>query len=87
MPYLIFFNFRISSQSLKASLRYKQCQLKLLKKRFIKNLFQRKNFKDLNFSLPPKYLDDASYLVNFELFYRNTRNLGIEKNNLRMMEF
>ena len=31
-------------------------------------------------SLPPKYLDYADYLVNFELFYRNIRNLGILSN-------
>ena len=36
--------------------------------------------KSLNFSLPPKYLDYAVYLVNFELFYRNIRNLGILSN-------
>ena len=34
----------------------------------------------LNFSLPPKYLDYADYLVNFELFYRNIHNLGILSN-------
>ena len=36
--------------------------------------------KGLNFSLPPKYLDYADYLANFELFYRNIRNLGILSN-------
>ena len=36
--------------------------------------------KGLNFSLPPKYLDYADYLVNFELFYRNIRNLGTLSN-------
>ena len=36
--------------------------------------------KGLNFSLPPKYLDYADYLVNFELFYRNIHNLGILSN-------
>ena len=36
--------------------------------------------KGLKFSLPPKYLDYADYLVNFELFYRNIRNLGILSN-------
>ena len=36
--------------------------------------------KGLNFSLPPKYLDYADYLVNFKLFYRNMRNLGILSN-------
>ena len=36
--------------------------------------------KGLNFSLPPKYLDYAGYLVNFELFYRNICNLGILPN-------
>ena len=33
--------------------------------------------KGLDFSLPPKYLDHADYLVNFELLYRNIHNLGI----------
>ena len=33
--------------------------------------------KSLNFNLAPKYLDCTGYLVNFELFYRNIRNLGI----------
>ena len=33
--------------------------------------------KGLNFSIPPKYLDYADYLVNFELFYRDIRDLGI----------
>ena len=36
--------------------------------------------KGLNFSLPPKYLDYANYLVNFELLYRNICNLGILSN-------
>ena len=36
--------------------------------------------KRLDLSLPPKYLDYADYLVNFELFYRNIRNLGILSN-------
>ena len=36
--------------------------------------------KGLNFSLPSKYLDYADYLVNFELFYRNIRNLDILSN-------
>ena len=36
--------------------------------------------KGLNFSLAPKYLDYADCLVNFELFYRNIRNLGILSN-------
>ena len=31
----------------------------------------------LNFSLPIKCLHYADYLVNFELLYRNIRNLGI----------
>ena len=31
--------------------------------------------KCLNFSVPPKYLDYADHLVNFELFYKNIRNL------------
>ena len=36
--------------------------------------------KGLNFSLPPKHLDYADYLANFELFYRNICNLGILPN-------
>ena len=36
--------------------------------------------KGVNFSLPLKYLDYADYLVDFELFYRNIRNLGIFSN-------
>ena len=36
--------------------------------------------KGLNFSLPPKYLDYADYLANFELFYTNIRSLGILPN-------
>ena len=36
--------------------------------------------KRLNFSLPPKYLDYTDYLVNFELFYKNIRNLDILSN-------
>ena len=36
--------------------------------------------KGLNFSLPPKYLDYAGYLVSFELFYRNICDLGILPN-------
>ena len=46
-------------------------------------LFDCKNrflLKDLNFSLPPRYLDDADCLVNFKLFYKNIRNLGILSN-------
>ena len=36
--------------------------------------------KGLNFSLPYKYLDYISYLVTFELFYRNINNLRILPN-------
>ena len=36
--------------------------------------------KALNFNLPFKHLDYTDYLVNFELFYRNIRNLGILSN-------
>ena len=36
--------------------------------------------KGLSFSLAPKYLDYADYLVNFELFQRNIRSLGIFSN-------
>ena len=34
----------------------------------------------LNFSLPPKHLDYVEYLVDFDLFYRNIRKLGILSN-------
>ena len=33
--------------------------------------------KSSKFSLLPKYLDYANYLINFELFYKNICNLGI----------
>ena len=33
--------------------------------------------KDLNFSLPPKYLDYADYLLYFELLHTNIRKLVI----------
>ena len=33
--------------------------------------------KGLNFSIPPKKLNHADYLVNFELFYRDIRNLEV----------
>ena len=33
--------------------------------------------KDLNFSIPCKKLDYADYLVHFQLFFRDTRNLDI----------
>ena len=36
--------------------------------------------KGLDFSLPTKYMDYADYLVNFQLFYRSIRNLGILSN-------
>ena len=36
--------------------------------------------KDLNFCLPPKQLKYADYLVHFELFYRDIRNLEILPN-------
>ena len=36
--------------------------------------------KGLNFCLPPKQLKYADYLVHFELFYRDTRNLEILPN-------
>ena len=36
--------------------------------------------KGWNFSFPPKYLDYADYLVNFELFYKNICSLGILPN-------
>ena len=38
--------------------------------------------KGLNFSIPSKYLNYADCLVNFELFDRNIRNLGILSNDL-----
>ena len=34
----------------------------------------------LNFSLPLKHLDYVEYLLDFDLFYRNIRNLGILSN-------
>ena len=36
--------------------------------------------KGLNFSTPCKKLDDADYLVQFELSFRDTRNLDILSN-------
>ena len=36
--------------------------------------------KGINFSLPPKNLDYVDFLVNFELFCGNIRNLGIFSN-------
>ena len=36
--------------------------------------------KGVNFSLPPKYLDYADYLSNFDLLCRNIRNFGILSN-------
>ena len=36
--------------------------------------------KGLNFCLPPKQLKYADYLVHFELFYRDIRNLEIFSN-------
>ena len=33
--------------------------------------------KGLNFSIPPKKFNHADYLVNFELFYRDIRNLQV----------
>ena len=39
----------------------------------VKSLLQ----KGLNFSIPPKKLNHADYLVNFELFYRNICNLQV----------
>ena len=36
--------------------------------------------KDLNFCLAPKQLNYADYLVHFELFYRNIRNLEVLSN-------
>ena len=36
--------------------------------------------KGLRFSLPPKKLNYADYLVNFELFYRSIRNLDVLSN-------
>ena len=34
-------------------------------------------WKGLNFSIPPKKLNHADYLVNFELFYRDIGNLQV----------
>ena len=36
--------------------------------------------KGLRLSLPPKKLNYADYLVNFELFYRSIRNLDVLSN-------
>ena len=36
--------------------------------------------KRLDFSIPPKKLNDADYLVNFEIFYRSIYNLDIMLN-------
>ena len=36
--------------------------------------------KRLDFSIPPKKLNDADYLVNFEIFYRSIYNLDIMSN-------
>ena len=33
--------------------------------------------KGLNLTTPPKKLNHADYLVNFELFYRDIRNLEV----------
>ena len=33
--------------------------------------------KSLNFSIPPEKLNHADYLVNFELFYTDIRNLRV----------
>ena len=43
-------------------------------------LWKKTSCEGLNFSLPPKYLHYADYLFNFEIFYRNIRNLGILSN-------
>ena len=37
--------------------------------------------KGLNFCLTPKQLNYADYLVHFELFYRNIRNLEVLSND------
>ena len=36
--------------------------------------------RGLQFSLPPKKLNYADYLTNFELFYRSIRNLDVLSN-------
>ena len=36
--------------------------------------------RGLRFSLPPKKLNYADYLTNFELFYRSIRNLDVLSN-------
>ena len=46
----------------------------------MKCLNVKKGLNGLTFSLPPKYLEYADYLVNFEWLYRNIRNLGILSN-------
>ena len=40
----------------------------------LKSLFFRRS---VNFSVPPKKLNHFDYLVNFELFYRDIRNLQV----------
>ena len=43
--------------------------------------------KDLNFSLPPKQLKSADYLLNFELFFRDIYKLDILSNeNLEFLQ-
>ena len=51
---------------------FSKCELSDCEKRLLA--------EGLNFSLPPKYLDYADHFLNFELFYRNIRNLSILSN-------
>ena len=45
------------------------------------HLIQKSNYQlRLRFSFPPKKLNYADYLTNFELFYRSTQNLDVLSN-------
>ena len=66
---------------------YKEARLKtILKKLFnfskyvLSDIEKKLLAKRLNFCLPPKQLKYANYLVHFELFYRDIRNLEILSN-------
>ena len=66
---------------------YKEARLKtILKKLFnfskyvLSDIEKKLLAKRLNFRLPPKQLKHANYLVHFELFYRDIRNLEILSN-------
>ena len=62
---------------------YKEARLKTILKKlfnFSKYVLSDIEKKRLNFCLPPKQLKYANYLVHFELFYRDIRNLEILSN-------